>query len=328
MRTINSLTRIVLFAGAGLALLPWQASAADFTPDASRVLSDPSFLPLQGQTYGATAYTYGNTTGDVNNYLGVLNRTFDTTSNTLSQALSYGITNDLSLGISESYAQNYTANNYTSGTTTSTKSTGFSDPIVGMTWRMLDQEQHSVNWDLIGNYSPNVIRATGASPTQDGSMARGGSMTNLGMAISHKTKDFTIYVDAFAQETGNRSIINANGSTTSYQPGRLYSFALQTQTRLSRNNAINLGLTRAFNQNVNAVNDTTLAAFTSMPANVTTINLGLVHHFIYNKVVGVLSYSHSIYSTSSVNYATSPTSNTATINESADVFGVRLQYVF
>lgn len=327
-RSTRPLTRILFAAGTALVVLSSQAPALDFTPDASRVLSDPAYLPLEGKWYGQTAYSYGRTSADVDNYLGAPNRSFVTTSNALSQVLVFGVTDDLSLRISESYAQNNTTNNFATGTSASSNALGFSDPILGATWRVLDQRQHAVSWDLIGSYMPDMIQAIGAAPTQDGTVARGGQVATLGTAVSYKTKDFTLYLDAAAAYLGKRAILNANNTTTNYQANRQYSLGVNTQTRLCERSALNFGVSRTFNNSVNATNDTTLATFTSRPGNVSTVSAALLYHITPNRLVAALAYSHDIYSTSSVTYPTLPASSTTTRNQKGNAVGVRLQYVF
>ena len=46
------------------ALCPIASWAFDLSPDTTRHLSDPSFLPNKGQLESVTSYSYGNTNED------------------------------------------------------------------------------------------------------------------------------------------------------------------------------------------------------------------------------------------------------------------------
>jgi hypothetical protein len=87
----RGLTRIAF--GLALVLLPIGAQALDLTPDASRVVSDPAYLPLGGQLFGSTEYSNGNTSSNTDNYLAAPKSSNNTLSNTVNQAFEYGITN-------------------------------------------------------------------------------------------------------------------------------------------------------------------------------------------------------------------------------------------
>jgi hypothetical protein len=58
-------TRCALVAGGVLAVLSLPASAADLTPDTSRDLSDPTFLPLTHHFVGRTSYSSWKSAGEV-----------------------------------------------------------------------------------------------------------------------------------------------------------------------------------------------------------------------------------------------------------------------
>ncbi len=330
MRIANSLGGRALKYSAALFLvtLPLQASALDFTPNSARLLSDPAYLPQQGQVFGSTGYTHARTTGEVDNYLGAPNRSFTVTSNSLAQDLAYGITDDLTVRIDETYARNGTQNDFTSGTSTTTNANGFGDPAFGLTWRMLDQKVHPVSWDLIGTYSPNLMDAKSASPTQDGTIARGGEAATLGTAISYETTDFTVYAHGDVTFLGQRDILNANNTTTTYQSRREYSFGLNTQTRLNRILAVDAGMTETLQNSANGTNDTSLITFINKPGDVTIFSAALVYQIMPNRLTATLAYNHDEYSNSSTQYPVLPASDTTTRNESANVIGARLQYLF
>ncbi len=108
-----------------IVLLPLMARAFDFAPDASRILSDPSFLPVGGQLFGSTQFNISQLSYNNSNYLGTPQVSNSTETTTLNQLFEYGVTDDLCLRVSDLYQVQGATNNYASAASTVTTSTGF-----------------------------------------------------------------------------------------------------------------------------------------------------------------------------------------------------------
>jgi len=330
----SNLTRNISLYALGFALaLPLQAGALDFTPDPSRVLTDPSYLPMQGQVYGSTEYSFQRTEWDTDDNLGVQTKSNTNTASVIDQELEYGVTNDFTLRLTDSYEWLKANVSEPFSPSTDTHSYGFTDPSFGATWRVLDQQRFPFSWDLIGDYAPNLIDAKSASTEEDGTVARGGWTGTLGTALSYKTRDFTMYGDALATYQGNRKTFNeTTHDSVTYDSSWEYQLALNTQTRLTDLFSVNLGVTQTFNNNDDANQVTTSGHtldFTYEPGDTTDFNVALNYQLIPNTLAGALIYVHSFYDndTSSV-YSTSTKSNTTLKNESTDTFGAKLYYAF
>ncbi len=313
-----------------LAVLPLQASALDLTPDASRIISDPAYLPLQGQIYGSSQYSYSRTTSNTNNYLGAPKSSNTTTTNGLNQVIAYGVTDDFTLRMSDSYDWRTSDSNPTSGAGTQSSSNGFSDPAFGATWRVIDQKTYPISWDLIGSYAPDLINAKSASPTQDGTIARGGATATAGTALSYETKDFTVYGEGSATYLGSRDTLNqTSGITTNYDSSWQYALALNTQTRLTDLVSVNAGVTETFNNSADAsfISGGSLTSFTSEPGDVTELNAALNFQVIPDRLVASVVYAHYFYDNSSNNYAALPHSDTTVRDESEDSVTANLRYI-
>ena len=315
----------VLSLGLALLTLPALATAADFTPDPMRILSDPAYLPYRGQIQGITGFAHERATADVFNYAGILNHSYTTSADSLAQTFAYGVTDDFTLRLAEGYAWRSASN---SSTGLSASADGFSNPTLGATWRVLDQRTRAFNWDIAGSFAPNVFNAKGASPTQDGTVARGGTATTLGTAISYETELLTFYAAGHASYLGARDILNANGTTTSYDSNWQYSVNFDTQTRLNRAFSINAGIVRQFNRGASGTNDTSLLTFQNNPGDVTSFTAALNYHITPDTLVASLDYRYDSYGNSSSSYPTQPTFDTSTRNHDANVLGLTLQYVF
>ncbi len=319
-------------AGIALFLLPLGARAFDFSPDASRVLSDPAYMPLQGQVFGSTEYTYGNTGSTTENPVGALKFSTTTLSNTANQTLGYGLTSEIELRVTDSYEWPSTTNSFPTGTVTVTHSDGFIDPTFTALFRMVDQQDHPISWDLQASYSPNLVNAQSADPVENGTVGRGGASGTLGTAISQETRDFTFYLQATATYLDNRSIFNpANNITTSYNPSWQYLINVATQTRFGAQWSLNLNYAETFNNGVNT-------SFVNGAGN--TINslnqsgqtqeftAGLNFHVVPNRFVLSLIYNHYFYNGVSNINQTLPANSTQTDEKDQDVLNGELRYVF
>ena len=112
----------------GLILLPAGARAFDFAPDASRVLSDPAYLPLGGQVFGGNEYTFGLINSKIDDHLGAQKSSNDNKTHTINQTLEYGVTDDFTLRLGGFYQWLETDNTPVSGGSAVSDSDGFSDP--------------------------------------------------------------------------------------------------------------------------------------------------------------------------------------------------------
>jgi hypothetical protein len=315
-----------------LSLLPMGAQAFDLSPNVSRVISDPSYLPLQGQLFGSTEYSYGNTGSNTNNYQNTLASSNNTISNTINQTLAYSITDDFTLRVSGSYEWLNSTTTSTTGANTGTNSNGFNDPTLGVTWRVLDESQHLLNWDLIGAYSPNFINAQSANQTENGTVARGGDTETFGTALSYKSQDFTLYLEATTTYLDNRDVLNpANQITTTYNSSWQYYLLVSTQTRFTNQWSVNLSLSQTYDDNVNAFyvnNGGTLITSNRVPGDVTDLIGALNFQAVPDRFVISAVYNHNFYNIGSTTYAALPASNTTVFNKGEDVFSGELRYLF
>jgi hypothetical protein len=315
-----------------LIILPMGAEAFDLTPNVSRVISDPSYLPLEGQLFASTEYSYGNTSSNTNNYLKTLSSSNNTISNVIIQDFAFSFTDDFTLRVTDSYEWLNSNTTDTSGGNTVTNSNGLVDPTFGVTWRFLDETRNLINWDLIGAYAPNLIQAESASEDEIGTVARGGDTEMLGTALSYKSQDFTLYLEGTMTYLDNRNVLNpANGITTNYNSSWQYYLDVSTQTRFSNQWSVNLALAQTFIDNVNASYTNgggTLIAYTRVPGGVTDLIGSLNFQAVPDKFVISAIYNHNFYNIGSTTYATVPTSDTTTFNKGEDVFSGELRYVF
>ncbi len=286
---------IVCLSLAAAVAVPLYARAQDFTPTGDRILSDPTYLPLQGQIYGQSGYSHERTNGAAFDSTGAHIASTRNTLNAFDQHFAYGVTDALSvnLGIAYGFGTNTNAN---STTVNSTNREGFEDPTFGATYRVLDQRTHPVSFDIFGDFSPDAIASRSASPTQDGTVARGGGEGDFGFALGRETHVFTIRGAFTDKYLGGASTLNANTAapidTASYW---VQSLSLQTQTRFTPRLSANVAYAYNFQGSPNVANTGTGVVFADHIGNNQDINASLNYHIIPNRLVGSVGYRHTFY---------------------------------
>ena len=240
LRSFSSLsrrsTRIAAIALLGLAACPAAGRAADFTPDTTRYLSDPSFLPLQGQIYSETTYSHTDRTADFNFSDSAANEHVSGNGNHYSQSFSYGITDRLSVSADGSYSDTTQHYSFASGSPFSVGSNQFDDPSFAITYRAIEQAASPVSLDLKASYSPAAVDQT----SQSGQIA---------LFVSRELKFLTIQGEFGAAYTGQYD--GRETSTVSDHNGYWNYFAgLRTQMRLTDRFAVNSGVVWSKNSDI------------------------------------------------------------------------------
>lgn len=318
--------------GFSLILLPLRANAFDLSPNVSRVVSDPSYLPKGGQLFGSTEYSSGNINFNTNDATGTQTSTTNSISDAVSQIFEFGLTDDFTLKVADAYQWPTSTSTFADGSITITNSNGFVDPSFGIIWRVLDEQDHFFNWDLLGSYAPNFINAQSADPTQDGTVARGGDTATFGTALSYKGQDFTLYLEGTATYLNNRSILNPNNNiTTDYNSSWQYNFYVLTQTRVTDKWSVNLGLTQVFIDSANGsfvANNGNLFTVNSQSGDVTSFTTALNLQFAPNRFVMSIIYIYDFYANGAFTNFTSPNNSTTTTDKGESVYGLEFRYVF
>ncbi len=313
-------------------LLPLAAHAFDLSPNVSRVVSDPSYLPSGGQLFGSTEYSNANINFNTNDAGGAETSMTNTISNAVSQVFEFGLTGDFTLRVADAYQWSTTNGTNADGSISITNSEGFVDPSFGIIWRVLDEQDHFFNWDLTGSYAPNFINAQSADPTENGTVARGGNTASFGTALSYKGEDFTLYLQGTATYLNDRSISNqASDITIDYNSSWQYAFSVLTQTRVAKKWSVNLGLSRTYIDNISGSFTTgngTLFTIGDQPGNVTTFISSLNLQFAPNRFVMSILYDYDFFDNGTFTNFTLPNNSTTTTNKGENVYGLEFRYVF
>jgi hypothetical protein len=297
-------------------------------PDSTRYLSDPNYMPFAGQIYGYSDYAHSWTSGDSLNAAGDQTSSFKVNTDTLTQFLSYGLTDNLQIDGAMHYDPDSDRRiNFANGTETTLDSSGFSDPTLGVQWRVLNEGPYPFDLDLFGNYTPNAFDSRIASAIDDGTIARGGQWGTAGAAIGYVTPQFSvrgifdanIYGNGNTYELATNDVLRTQGYTD-------YVLALNSQTRLNPLFSVNAGIEHTFAANQNAFNETTGIAHLAEPGDTTDLHAALNYNLVPNQTVLSLNYAHVFYGNNQDIYA-NPASDNSTHNRSGDTLGVQVTYV-
>ena len=320
--------RSLKYLAAATFLVPFSAHAMDYDLSSDRILSDPLYLPLQGQIYGQSSYDWATTSENIFNSTGVKTASERINSNPFSQTFEYGITDDLAVSGEIGYDPSVTTHiNPVGGTSTDRTAQGWNDPTFGVVYRVLDQRSNPLTLDLGAGYSPNVFSAKTASDTDDGTVALGGQEWTFGGTLGREMRDFTIAGSFGAAYLGTRSALNeTSGDEIGTSSSWLYTLGLATQTRFGDQLSVNAGAGYTFGHNANVINETTLVDHESHANGTPNLNAALNYHFIPNILVGSVTYQHDFGGGSDNLYAVT-TDDSSVRNKSEDLVGVRLRYV-
>ncbi len=318
-----------LLAAVCLALTAVPAAAMDLERDAGRILTDPNYLPLAGQIWGSTQFAHLFAQGTIVNATGVQTGSFHADVNNWRQHLGYGIMDDLAIDIAIDYQPGSTRKiTYTNRASIERDTNGVSDPTLGLTYRVLDQERWPVTLDVYGSYTPDVIKATAASLFEAGSISRGGSSETAGLAIAEETQDFTArgyatanFLSASQVDKPDVGVTVKQTSYTNFQAG------IQTQTRLSRHFSLNLDFAYTIADNSKFTNTSNGNVFLSHPGNSEFAEAAFNCALLPEKLVGSVFYRYE-RTENSLTIRVNPANNSGTHGRSGNVIGGMLSYEF
>lgn len=320
--------RMFLYAAASLLAIGTQARALDDTPDTTRIISDPLYLPLSGQIYGSTAYRWSSEQQDVFGVGGAETASVQNTGNMLDQQFQYGLTDDLALRFDWGYGWHSISRHLPAGDTILRSNSGWTDPAFGVTWRALDQDAGPFSLDLRADYAPDAFPAKSATVDDEGTIARGGDALDLGLTLGHETRDFTVAALFDATWLDTRKIENQGTggfSTTDSQWN--YRLGVDSQVRLSDVLSVNAGAGHTFANNATVFNSNTGLTHVSTGGDFTDLDVALNYNFVPNMVVGTIGYQHNFYDDAHTLFPASPADNTSVRNKDEDVVGVTMRYV-
>ena len=297
----------------GVAIVwPLAASAIDFTPDTTRYLSDPSFLPLQGQLDSITTYSHATRNLDWQPVRGIVNEHYSADTNNYVQGISYGITDRLSVSGSGSYSAETAHTTFPFFPAQYTiVAKQFDNPAFALTYRAIQQTESSVSVDLQASFAPPIV----ANAPGSGSVA---------MFVSRELRSLTIQGEIGGSYTGSYETgYTVSGLPTSITGQAGYFLAARSQLRLTPQWAINGGVvySKYLHDTVSSV---AFGSYVDTPGSNVTPYFAVVYQIVPNKVDVSVEYDHDFIGDD--NHRGS--SNGNWINQSRNLYAAHLRLLF
>lgn len=271
-----------------------------------RASVDPAaitYLPAQHEFAGSTQYIFVNNTGDVTGPAAAPGYSYDLHTQVISQSLSYGFTNALSLSLA--LAHDYVDARYdfeSGGATTARDSAGYGS--LSLTYRLIEQSTAPFNLDLsAGN--------------------RGASA-----AVSYETAALQILGRAGVYHarsgTGLDPVLNVN-VTTSQTWG--YVAELRSQLAVSPSWSFNFGGAYTSSPFSSRTASIGASSFQLRRAGAFSLGAAAIYHIVPGRFAVQLGYRHSFIGQRRDEYA-NPASDVLARNQQADSVGLALIYRF
>jgi outer membrane protein OmpA-like peptidoglycan-associated protein len=251
------------------------ALAQEWEASTQRFLGAPGFLPSASQVEGVFTYTYAK---DLYDYRPdePYGRTqeYDRSKNEFLPAVTYGLTDDISISADLGWGNARNLENYTyyrfipapvrtSGNdgrfgvipalsfgtfklthaATSYHTLGADNPSFSVIWRAIDQRAAPVNVDITASYSPDIFKSIGAGADQTGSVASGGQSGSVQLAVMRDMRFLTLRgYGTFAYEGRRNESQNGGYDDLRGAAHAAYEVGLQSQARLLPWFAVNAGV--------------------------------------------------------------------------------------
>lgn len=288
---------------AGCVAMPVPVLAFNWSPDTTRYLSDPSFIPKKKQLESQSVYSYSRETTDGINTSGVKSAEGSGTTNAVAEELRYGVTDRLTVGLSGSWSATNGKYKYSNGYEETVQSYGLTNPEASLSYRLIEQGKNPVSVDSRIFYTRNFRRDT--------FQREGGSF-----AVSREMVSLTLRGEAGLTHNDSYNgdaVIDANW---------LYFGRVESQLRFSKRWALNSGITfsQATSQSYQTNDHVTDYSY---GVNIEP-HVGVEYHLKENRAVLGLNYAHGFIGDESQ----SGYNNGTWANRSMDTVSLHLRMLF
>lgn len=177
-----------------LTLASLNSLAIDTQADSTRGISDLMYLPVAGTTSIGMKVSRTSSDADLT-YISQSITNTKTDDTDLSAYLAYSINDNFSLALNIPYTfssdedTTYGPASTVNGDTEKTKSSGLQDIDIVAKYRIFDQKDRAVNFDLTIEFSPKTGDAESATKTADGNAFRGGTDLDITLDFGKKFKE-------------------------------------------------------------------------------------------------------------------------------------------
>jgi hypothetical protein len=273
-----------------LVAIIWPATghaALDWSPDPTWSFSDIASLLPEGRIESGSAFAYQSFGGDWHGGVGA-NEHYSAASSVYTQELSYGITDRLEVGISGDYSRMRTQYTFTEGQPGfQSSSHRFGNPVIGATYRIIDQKAGPVSIDGTVEYSPSLWSNDSEAGFEFGEIA-----------VSRRMKSITVQGFADAEYIDDNMYNDFFSTTTIHSsPYWAYRLGAQSQMRFLSSWAVNSGFAATFipyrSYGVRYNPTGTQAAYTDLPDPSVETYVALQYTIVPDRAVLGIQYQHN-----------------------------------
>jgi hypothetical protein len=201
-------------------------------------LSNPSFLPLQGQLFSTTTYTYSTLNQDWQPQGETIDEHHLGTSNHYDERLEYGLTDRLAVGVDGGYASASGQYVYFDGPKLDANSSGLSNFALNAYYQAITYAHSPFSVYIEGTYAPGVVANAPRSEGLNLFVNR-----NFELATDHGVMGLTLQGEAGTAYDDDYASTNPQSGLTTHISGRwTYLFAGRSQFRFSPRWAFNSGV--------------------------------------------------------------------------------------
>jgi len=267
---------------------PMSAWALDAIPDNTPYISDPSFLPRQGEIYSETTYAYSTRDQDWQPSGGAVDEHYSANSNSYIEQVEYGITNRLSVGGQGSYADTAEHYNYSFRSATDADTNRFNNPTFNLTYRAINQLESPVSVYVEALFAPGIVdnapHSAGVDLYVNRELSFPTAQGHIGLTIQGELG--TSYDDAY---TTNNPLSGIASDITGYWS---YLFAARSQLRLTHRWAINSGVVYSRDLSNSVISPGVGDAYVAAPTTTVAPYAALVFGIVPNRVNLALEYHY------------------------------------
>jgi opacity protein-like surface antigen len=275
-----------------------------------RILSDPTYLPSAHEISGTTSYSYAS--GSLSTFLlsgtEINHQTLQTSA--VVQTVEWGVTDDLTLRLSDDYVDEKTTVHFP-GTSYSfvVGASGATNPTLGGVYRVIDQfSTFPLSVDIVGSYSPDLIRNRVANVAQHGSAGSGRQAFTTGLALGRFMPQFTIRGSLEAAHEGRGDASEITSGDEQQTAHWNYAIGIGGQVRVTDRWSVDAGFRYTTLGSEITTYHVPAADYSGRAdaGKISDLSVGLNYHIIRNKLVAQVAYDYFRFGRRTTNFTNLP----------------------
>jgi hypothetical protein len=305
-------TATPLAAGIAVAFAPLCAAALDFSSDAAAYISDPAFLPRQGQFLSYVSISREVFDEDFEPAGRAVDEHYSAQTDSYTERLGFGVTDRLSVAVAAGYFERDSYYTFPVRADVSQNIGLYDDPNFSVVYRAIEQEPNPVAVDIAASFAPGIAYDVPGS----GSLA---------LRVNREEHALTLQGEVGARYYGAYTDTDTlNGAPNRYGGQWTYFIGARGQFRPVPRWAINGGLVYTEERGYSVTRTPPFGDYTSGSDAVVRPYLALAYDLVPRRCTLDIEYAHDFISDRSL----SGSINGSWINQSRDIYSLHLRVLF